>query len=411
MRFFAYPSAAFPGLVYPSQVPERLFPRAGQDGRDYSVGYRFQLLDRFEKNAVEALSVLPTGYVKWHSTKSIKGGGTITVRDTGQKIDWPNARIKPWRQHVFQNGDVEEFPLGVYLMSAPVEEWDSLGRKWRVELLDKNSILDSDIVTDENGDPVTFSVVAGKNLTDVVISLIAMTGEPTPAITSEFTPLSKDMSWAVGTPILKIINDLLAAGNHFSLMCDMHGQYRIHPYVRPSERPVIYDRGTHFGPETPFSYGESSLMSPEWSRDLDIYAVPNRWVSITQGDSENEALVATATNEDPISPFSYQARGRWITQVETAVEAVDEAALLAHAERKLDNATSSTVGIQASHLFLPYLHINSVVRFKNKLADNLDMFASVLNTTVPFDPLELCESEFREFSGSHSTWSELEEEE
>lgn len=409
MPVYAYPGLAYPSQIYPSQGLPEVHPVTGEADPNFAVGYRFEFLTRTEEFIGYGGAVEPSGELKWFATKSIKGGGTVTIRDTGQRVDWPNERVRPVRTHSRVSGEVEEYPLGVYLMTAPVEEWDALGRRWKVELLDKCSILDSDIVTDEDGNPVTFSVTAGENVVEIVETLIESTGESTAAIEAGDQPIRNDMTWEVGTTLLKIINDLLAASNHFSIWCDMEGQFRVTPYQHPSERPVLYERGTAFGWETPFSYGESSLMAPNWTRDLDIYAIPNRWVSITQGDANEEALVAVATNEDPNSPFSYQSRGRWITQVETGVEAVDEGSLQAHADRALGTATSTTVGIVAEHLFLPDLTINSVVHFLNEKADDLDMRASVLNTTVPFDPLALCKTEFREFAGSNTTWEGREE--
>ena len=402
---YAYPGLAYPAQVHPSENFPVVAPSTGSDDSTYAVSYRFEVLDR-DENFLRECHCTETGggELKWFSTKSIKGGGTLNVRDTGQYFDWPNSRIKPVRVHTSGSGVQTEYPLGVYLMSAPVEEWDALGRKWAIELLDKCSILDSDIVTDEDGNPISFGVVAGTNVIDTVVSLIESTGESASAIEGGSVPLGNDMTWETGTTVLRIINDLLAASNYFSIWCDMEGQFRTTPYQPPEERPVVYADGTAFGWDTPFSYGPSSLMAPEWTRDLDIYAIPNRWVAISQGDGEREGMVAVATNEDPASPFSYPSRGRWITQVEHGVEAVDEGALQARARRSLENATSTTVGVTASHLYLPDVQINSVVHFRNELADGLDSRMSVLNTTVPFDPLALCKTEFREFGGSHTTW-------
>lgn len=408
---YAYPGLFYPGQVYPGQDFQERVPTAGAGDPTASICYRFDLLDRNESLVGRLDSVKPGGEITWHSTKSIKSGGKMKVGDLGQNIDWPNARVRPIRVHTRANGDVEEYSLGIFLTSAPAEAWSAEGREWDVELLDKNSILDSDIVTDEDGNPVTFSVTAGEYVADIVASLIERTGEATPAINREVSDrsINSDMTWEVGTTILKIINDLLNASDHFSLWVDGAGQFQVTPYKPPSERPVVYADGTDFGWDTPFSYGESSLMAPEWTRDLDLYAVPNRWVCHTQGDAGNEGLVAVATNEDPTSPFSYQSRGRWITQVETGVDATDEDVLQSRAERSLTAATNTTVGIKADHLFLPGVQMHSVVHFVNEVADNLDMLASVLNTTVSFDPLALCKTEFREFSGSHRTW-DLEEE-
>lgn len=413
MEPYAYPGLFYPGQVYPGQSVLKKNPSASSVDTAYSVDYRFDLLDRKENPTGTVKSVMPGGELKWHRTKSIKSGGKMKIQDIGQKIDWLNVRVKPVRVHNRLDGTVEEYPLGVFLTSAPVEVWSMEGRTWDVELLDKCSILDSDIVTNEDGDPVTFSATAGDRVVDLVVELIERTGEDTPAISREISDrsINTDMTWEIGTTLLKICNELLNASGHFSLWCDEEGQFQVTPYEPPADRAVVYADGTEFGLDTPFSNGPSSLMSPDWTRDLDTYAIPNRWVCITQGDADQEGIVAVAVNEDPESPFSSVSRGtpgnpRWVTQVETGVEAVDEDSLLARAEQALADATSTTVGIEVDHMFLPEVKINSVVHFVNEAADGLDMLASVLNTTVPFDPVALCKTEFREFSGSNQTWPE-----
>jgi hypothetical protein len=132
-------------------------------------------------------------------------------------------------------------------------------------------------------------------------------------------------------------------------------------------------------------------MAPDWTRDRDIYSIPNRYVVIGQGSGDTEALVSEATNTDPSSPYSFNARGRWITKVETGVEAATQADLDAIAVNRLSSATSITMSISVKHMFLPDLLVNSVVRFTNPDAD-LDIRCFVIRTTVPIDPTELCSS-------------------
>jgi hypothetical protein len=146
----------------------------------------------------------------------------------------------------------------------------------------------------------------------------------------------------------------------------------------------------------PFAKGPNSLMAPEWTLDNDIYGIPNRYIAIGQGDETTEALSATATNTNPLSPFSYANRGnRWITQVETGVEAVDLAALTAYAKRQLSNATRVNQAIDVKHMLLPDVTINSVVHFVHAEAE-VDTMFTVLKTTVNFDPLELAASQLQE---------------
>lgn len=358
------------------------------------TSFRFDLLSNDEGLLGQLATVQRGGQLTWDAYASIKSGGSITVNDPGNEIDWLNVRVQPW-VHVDRVGfggadpSAVETPLGIFLPAAPVEQWDAYGRKWNIELLDKLSILDQDIVTDASGNPVTYTAASGSNVLDLIRTIITDAGELADAIPIGSKTLSEDIIWEAGTTRLKIINDLLDAANYFSLWTDGQGQYRVEPYVEPANRPVVYEA------LQPFTNSEDSLMSPEWSRDRDIYSVPNRYVVVSQGSGIDEAFTSVATNVDPTSPFSYPSRGRWITTVETGVEAVSLEDLDAIAKRRLDAATAVTSTISAEHVFLPDLRINSIIRFTNEEA-GLDMRCSVVKTEVPFDPDSLCKTELRE---------------
>jgi hypothetical protein len=358
--------------------------------------YRFDLLDPDEKLIGTLDGVRHGGSITWDAYASVKGGGSITVRDLSQGVDWLNVRIRIVVERRLGGTSVEvvEHPIGVFLPSAPVEQWDSFGREWTVELADKLAILDQDVVV-ADGKPVSYSVPAGANIVDTIKDLITDAGESVAAIEPDATALNKGLIWEAGTTRLRIINDLLNAGNFFSLWCDGAGQYRVVPYVPPRQRAPVFNN------PTPFSYGNDSFMSPKWSRDRDIYKVPNRYVVVGQGDGEAEALTAVATNTNPDSPFSYANRGnRWITASETGVEAVDQAALDAYARRQLSAATSVTASVEVEHLFFPQMLVNSLVRFVNPDA-GLDIWCAVIKTSIELDPIKLCKSTLRDM-----TWDE-----
>jgi hypothetical protein len=197
------------------------------------------------------------------------------------------------------------------------------------------------------------------------------------------------MTWDVGTSVLQIINDLLEAAGYASLWTDGMGQFQATPYVSPANRPPVYEA------LSPFVKGDTSLMAPDWTKDQDIYSIPNRYVAISQGGGDAEALVAVETNTDPSSPFSYPSRGRWITRVVTGVEATSQADLQARAKMGLAQASSVTSGIAIQHLYLPDLQLNTTIRFVNPDAD-LDLLCYVTKTSLTFDPTSYCKSEIRE---------------
>lgn len=377
----SFPSGTLPTpfLFQPEQV------LGGQRVTDY----RFDLLDG-EENFIRQLESVSGGTIEWTNATAIKAGGSIDVTDDGIPVDWINSRVRPMALLSSVGGEgPAEYGLGVYLASAPVEDWSEVGRSWRVELLDKLSILDQDIVTDLNGDPVTYVAPIGANVIDTVIDLIEGVGEAAPAITPDTKVLAASMVWDVGTSVLQIVNDLLEAAGYSSLWTDGMGQFRADPYVPPAQRTPVYEQ------LAPLTKGETSLMAPDWSRDRDIYSIPNRYVAISQGSGDEESLVAVATNEDPDSPFSFQARGRWITRVVTGVEATSLADLQSRAQMGLSSSSSVTSGISIEHAYLPELQINRTIKFTNPDA-GLDLLCYVTKTTVEFDPTALCKSEIQE---------------
>ena len=383
------------------QLPEGTFATALPGDADSLLGgtritaFRYDLLDRSEGYLGQLDTVADGGSLSWSAQASIKSGGTIPVTDPGRDIDWVTSRVRPVA--VLSSGDTAtllEVPLGVYLPAAPEETWTDEGRSWTVDLLDKASILDQDVPVDAAGNATAYTAPAGSNVVALVAALIQSTGEAVTAIEPGPEVLTSAMVFEPGTTKLKIVNELLDAGNYFSLWVDGAGQFRVTKYRDPASRGVVYDL------LTPFSRGPRSLMAPDWSRERDVWSVPNRYVAVSQGDGETEGLVATASNTDPDSPFSFQSRGRWVTQIEEGVEATSLAALQGYADRKLAAAGASSK-IDVHHAYLPDLLINSTVRFRYDHPGQgaLDMLCTVSNTEVALDPVALCRSTLREVVG------------
>ena len=151
------------------------------------------------------------GELWWDAYASIKSGGSVAFSDLQEDIDWLNTRIRIAAVLAVPGGgdnpDGDEIGLGVYVPSVPVEEWSATGRSWKVELLDKLSVLDSDIYTDANGNPIAYALDAGMNILATVKTLIQDAGEATPAIGTGTAVLDAAQVWDAGTPRLKIIND------------------------------------------------------------------------------------------------------------------------------------------------------------------------------------------------------------
>jgi len=70
-------------------------------------------------------------------------------------------------------------------------------------------------------------------------------------------------------------------------------------------------------------------------------------------------------NEDPKSRFSYEARGRWVTHVETGVEATGQQVLDDLANRRLIDRSTPAASIEFQHLPVP-LQPNDLVEFSSQ---------------------------------------------
>jgi len=331
--------------------------------------YSYHLLDNGEAPK-GSLPNVTGGRLEFHANAAVKGGGKITVVSKKREdIPWMRRRVKIV-MHIEGRG---EHPMGVFIPSAPIERWSDTDLTLDIELLDKCSILDNDYVGE------TYSLPKGTNVTTAVRNLITSTGEKAGSVTDGNDTLSTAMTWEGGTSKLAIINDILEAANYFSLTTNGEGQFRVEKHRLPKDRPETHE----------FIDNSKSLYLPDFTYEKDVYSVPNKVILIAQGDGDKEGMRAVATNENPDSPYSYQSRGnRWIVDVLKGVEATDQEALNARAQKRLAELTSPTGTIQIQHAPLPWLNVNEAVRFKRNSAD-IDIRAVVASTQFELDAMAL----------------------
>jgi hypothetical protein len=290
-------------------------------------------------------------------------------------FSWMHARVRP----VLLIDGVPEEPLGVFVPAAPVEQWDGGGGRQEIELLDRTSIISQDYVD------TTYTVTKGTNVISAVRKLIASTGERVGALTASTEVTNSDMTWGAGTNKLTIINELLESAGFFGLWADGNGQFRAEEYQPPKNRAVRYE----------LLDNEHSIYIPTLSIDRDIYAIPNKVIMTAQGEGESEGWTVVATNENEASPFSYQRRGRWVTDVQLGIEATSLENLQSKAERRLASLTATQATIEIQHAPVPGLRVNDVVRFRRNPAD-VDTLFTVTKTSNDLDPTSLAKTTLTE---------------
>lgn len=333
--------------------------------------FRIEHLDRHGESLGDLDGVIG-GTVELNANAPLRGGGSLLLQDQNQGIDWGKDRVRIW----WEVEGVEPWPLGVYLLDMPTEAYTESGKSWEIGLIDKLAVLQDDAVEQ------TFSLPAGTVVTTAVRDLIQSAGETQISITSSTDTLANMRVWDAGESKLRIINDLLDSINYWALWTDGHGQYRVEPYVRPENRAIAWR----------FHEGIDSIHTPDWVRNLDLGSVPNKVILVSQAPEDEPSLVATATNENPASPTSYQARGRWVTHVEDGIETDSQSALQAMTDRKLADLSSPAAALEVTHAAVP-LWYNELVSYRSQGHEAL---ATVTKFAVTLAPGALVAAEWRE---------------
>lgn len=333
--------------------------------------FRYELLD-VDDQIIGALDGVTGGSLDWSAATTVRSGGSLDVVDV-DGIDWLHARVRVWRSV----GD-REWSRGIFVPAAPVARWVDGVRSWTVELLGKLTLLDRDV---QDG---WTTVPKGTVITTRVRALLAAAGHTRVAVTDSDATTRSDLVWEPGTTRLRIINDLLEAAGYWSLGVDHDGTFLAAPYVRPADRSPRYD----------LLDDARGIVVDDFTAERDVYSIPNRVVVTSAATGEDPALVASAQNVDPASPYSIPARGMVVPHVEEGVEVTSQAVLDAYARRRLVELASAGANLSVQHAPIP-LDLNDAVRFRRGPA-GIDGRYTVQGMTEPLDAHSLMSTTLRE---------------
>lgn len=337
------------------------------------TSYRYEVLTH-RKDGVDDLAgfldgVKPDTSLQWSWNAAVKGSGTLVVQDladatagmmTIAEVDTLNQRIRP----VLVIDGLPDQPLGIFIFTAAPGEWTGTGRTYKLEMHDKASVLDQDLVDQ------TFTADDSQPIIMWVREVIQSAGETISIDAAQTARLASPRVWDVGTSKLTIVNDLLDAIGYNSLQVDGQGNFLATRYVKPAARSIKYDVPELSDLDRELVFGDHAIYTPEWTWDRDQYKVPNKVVAVANSGGDTEPVIGVATNTDPDSPYSYQARGRWITKVLTGVDVPDgtvgtQTVYLANkASQSLIASSSPQASTQVKHLPIP-IRVGDVLRFEN----------------------------------------------
>lgn len=333
--------------------------------------FRYDLLD-MRGNLIGNLDGAQTGgSLEFNLYNEVRGSGSlVTVLYDGKyksphypdKIDWLNCMIRI--SYVTPDYQV---PLITAIPQAPTEAHTDHSVTMEVELYDRTIMLQED----SYGRP--FSKAKGTNIMAAVVEVMSSIGVNDLAYQKSDETLQKAMNWSAEASKYQIVNDLLRVAERFSIRTDGMGRFRADKYVSPEDRPRDWT----------FEYEVNGLYLPEFKWTIDRYHIPNKYIVVASEVSVEKTKkkkaykytpIGVAKDNDPKSPFSYQARGnRYITVTDTDIELAEKDSQSEHqtavtnaAVRRLREA--QLVGIKVEELTHPWLPfgLNSLVQFKNK---------------------------------------------
>lgn len=366
---------------------------------DRTTSYRYEVLEHSNgvDNLVGTLDGVSDGSLSWTNNAAVKGTGKISVLDleTAQagmlrvaQLKLASVRIRP----VQSVSGLPENPLGTFLVENATEEWDDTGRVWNISLFDRCTVPQQDKY--EN----SYAVPAGALILQTIKTILASCGEYIEINASSTLATSTGMVWEAGTSKLKIINDLLDAAGYNALWMDGYGNFQVTPRVLPADRAITYEV---LGIPRELRDGEQGIYRPDWSRERDTFEVPNKVIAVeAAGGEDAPAIVGTWTNEDASSPFSYQARGRWIPHVLDSVEvpagtpAERLAFLQSRARATLVQMSAVQAQAKVEHLPIP-VRVSDVLRFANKRA-GVDSRHVITNLSLDLSSTGLMKSTLQE---------------
>lgn len=364
-----------------------------------TTSYRWEVLEHSggSDHLLGTLDGVAEGSLSWTQNAQVKGSGKVEVVDLERAkagllriSDLPleSVRVRP----VCVIEGLPENPLGVFLVSSATESWEATGRVWSLELLDRCTVPQQDAFDQ------SYSVPAGALILQQVRSILASAGEDIVIDESSTLATANGMAWEAGISKLNIINDLLDMAGFNALWMDGYGNFKATPRVLPADRSITYEL---LNVPRELRDGDQSIYTPDWTRDRDSFQVPNKVIAVqAAGGGDEEALIGTWTNEDPSSPYSYPARGRWIPHVLDSVECPEGTAqeivafLEKRAQATLIQMSSVQAQVRVTHLPIP-ARVSDVLRFSSTKA-GVDARHVITKIELDTSPLGLMRSTLQE---------------
>lgn len=269
-----------------------------------------------------------------------------------------------------QNGVTERHPLGTFLVQTPSMDVDGKTKSYSADAYTPLIILK------EKFPDIGYYEEKGVNILDRVYTNTVENIENVPVVkTSCDDKLINDFVADPEDTWFNFLSDLLANADYkFGL--DEIGRIIFLPKQELDALQPVWT----------FDDGNSSILYPDLTLENDFYGIPNL-VQVTCS-SGGAIYTATAKNEEPNSPVSYQNRGRWIQYRDTnpsIVGVVSQEKLDEYANKLLKELSTVERRITFTHGYCP-VRIGDAVRLNYTRAGITNVKAKVVSQSIDCVP-------------------------
>lgn len=313
--------------------------------RSRKINFLYRLLDRQERFKKNLDGVYEADIKHSALATDIKSTFSFSLKED-ISIDYLNDRIQPVVRFEY-DGLYLEWAMGIFLLNSPKRYEDTQKVFREVTTYDKLQILLDDLVAER------YMIAEGTNYIQAIRNLILSTNESKINIENSTATLSTAKEWEIGTPKLRIINELLSDLNFEGLWVDENGFYTSRKFVLPADRPTEFE----------YSDGEFSVLCNGITEELDLFSVPNKFV-VTASNPEQEPLISVYTNENPASLTSTINRGRTITSFQQVDSIADQTALNDYTQMIAYNASQVYGYVEFETAIMPFHSHMDTVRLR-----------------------------------------------
>ena len=325
--------------------------------------YEYYTVDPGTWKDVKKLDTVKSCSINRDSTVATLGSATIDITESVGE-----CYIRAYLV-TNQNGIVERFPLGTFLVQTPSSTFD--GRVLSTSMDAYTPLLE----LKEKQPPLGYSVLKGENIMKLAKQLVGENARA-PVVGTE-CPINIFRNFVANTEDtwLTFLTDFIANAKYkFSL--DEIGRILFAPKQALDSLQPVWT----------FDDGNSSILQPDFDIKQDLYDVPNT-VEVIYSNGR-ETYYAKVVNDDENSPVSTVARGREIPRRVTDPKFSGEPSqsqVEEYANTLLKELSTLEYTVSFTHGYCP-VRIGDCVRIKYPRAGIPNIKAEILTQDIKCDP-------------------------